>query len=144
MLTKASTRLANRLFKSKQLTKPGRIYRQEPGTVNQFGEPCPGQFVRHDVRLATAPLTGQQRMILEEGLREEEGRMFYIKGSDVTAVADLKNGDAIWDDGRFYRAANVQHWGGFASVIGLLPFTGVIHGPLVDFDPADFSEDDFN
>ena len=112
------------------LSENGRVYMQQEGARNASGEFAPGGFLRVNVRLITTPLTGEDRMILPEALREEEARRFFIQAADVEAIAPMKVGDALWHERRIYRAVRVNEWGGFRDVTAVLPFSGDIADAL--------------
>ena len=118
-----SHRLARRVLRSPQLTEPIRIYQQLAGNRNDVGEWVPGGFRRIDVRGVTTPISGQDRLLLSENLREEEIRRFMV-ADGVVSVSDTAEGDALYHDGRIYRAVMVRDWGGFRDIFATLPFSG--------------------
>ena len=129
MTTAIAERLATRIFASPNLTEPGRVYRQAAGSRNTHGEWVSGGFTRVDTQLATAPAggpglgSGITRLIEEAGLREVDTRWFCVK-VDADALTDVSEGDAIWHDGRLYRAEIVREWGSFREVVAVFPFSG--------------------
>ena len=125
MATRIASRVAARIFSSPSLVEDGRVYRQQAGAYNDYGEFEPGDFTRVDVRLVSVPLTGQERLILPEALRQVETRKFFIKQA-VESLGTLTQGDAIQHDSRNYRAEIVHEWGAFREVIASFPFSGDI------------------
>ena len=124
-MTLIANRLSARIFASASLTQPGRVYRQAAGARNEFGEFVPGGFSRTNVRLVSVPMSGAERLVLPENLREVETRKFYIAG-EVDAITDVTSGDALWTLDRFYRAEIVRDWAGYREVIASFPFSGDI------------------
>ena len=69
------------------------MLRSTEGHRNQYGEFVEGATQETPIRCPTVPITGQERLILPEGLRNEDTRKFYVLG-DVTGLHyGLADGD---------------------------------------------------
>ena len=60
---------------------------------NTYGEFVPGASVPTPMSLVSVPITGQERLILPEGLRNEDTRKFYVIGDIVGLHYGLADGD---------------------------------------------------
>ena len=122
MASASSQRLGARLLASPNLTEPAQLYRQLEGSRNDYGEFIPGGFLEQDVTVITAPMSGEERAILPEALRDLETRKFWVttpvENIDLTHVIA---GDAILWNNRAFRAAIVKEWGGFREVLATFP-----------------------
>ena len=105
------------------LTLAGVLWREVPGFRNEFGEFEPGGWTRQDVRLVSVPLSGEEREVLPEGLRETETRKFYL-GAAVNSIADMGAGDVLQLGATYYRAEVVRDWAGYREVIASFPVSG--------------------
>ena len=143
--TAIASRLAASILNSANFLEDGRLYRHLGSSRNEYGEPVSGPFVRYDVQLVTDPISGEERMALEEGLREEEVRKFWIKGQRVNAILGASNGDVIYWNGRIFRVVQVDQRGPFVEVMAVLPTDADIAAlsAEIDFDPADFALEDW-
>ena len=110
---------------SAAITEPGRLYRKFDGIRDEHGVFHPGAFQRINVRLTHIPITGQQRMTLEEALREQEVARFILSPA-VTSIGPASEGDAIYHERRVYRVHAASDWGGFRDLMTVLPFSGDI------------------
>ena len=144
MATRIASRVAARIFSSPSLVEDGRVYRQQAGSYNDYGEFEPGGYTRQDVKLVSWPFTGQDRMTLPEALREEEGRKFCVQPV-VDSISDTTQGDVLFHNNRPYRAQVVNDWGGFREVLAILPTDADITSIVTagDFDARDFDPNDF-
>ena len=118
MATAPGIRLGERLAHS-AFRETAMLVRQKPAGRNANGEWTPAERSAQSVNVATAPLTGRQRMALPEGLRGKELRNFWLV-ERVVAVLDAKSlsadGDVIEYGGQRWRARVSENWGGFYSV----------------------------
>ena len=69
------------------------LLRSTEGIRNQHGEFVEGASVATTVSLVTTPITGQERLILPEGLSNEDIRKFYVMGDVVGLHYGLADGD---------------------------------------------------
>lgn len=119
MTTTIAERLGARLLDS-AFTEGASLIRQSAGTRNQYGEFVPGATTTTAISLVTAPITGQERLALPEGLRDRNIRKFYLD-TEVQAVDEGdtgKDGDVIEYGGSQWRIRMVQPWGGFWEAMG--------------------------
>ncbi len=109
------------LFASPNLLESATLIHETAGMRNEYGEWVPGTTTQTTIPVITEPLTGEERLILPEALRETENRVFYVKDA-VEVVDDDNTGDVIEHNGRRYRAYNVEVWGaGYNRVLGVFP-----------------------
>ena len=117
MTTAIAQRLGRNLASS-AFAETATLIRQSAGMRNQYGEWIPGDPVSSSVTLVTAPLSGQQRQALPEGLRERNLRVFYL-AEKVNAVIEGSTGqtaDIIVYGGINWHARISEDWGGFYAV----------------------------
>lgn len=76
-------------------TEPGLLLRGTEGMRNIFGEWVEGFAIENATQLVQAPLTGQERLTVEEGLRDEDLRKFWMLGDIVALRYGLTDGDRI-------------------------------------------------
>ena len=90
------------------------------GSYNEFGEWQAGLPLETEAASASAPDTGQERDLGEEGSRIEGRRVFWFSpGVDVQLSGDGHTTDQIRHDGVLYRVVEVQHWrGSHVRVVG--------------------------
>ena len=69
------------------------LLRETEGHFNQYGEPVEGAAIETAVSLVHAPISGQQRLTLEEGLRDEDVRTFWLLGDHPSLRYGLTDGD---------------------------------------------------
>ena len=90
------------------------LRRQSPGGFNQFGEFEPGTVTETAVQVVTAPVSGEDRQVLPEGLRERNVRTFWLTEAVDAVVegSDGETGDQIVFDGVTYQVFQVDDWAG--------------------------------
>ena len=146
--TAISRRLGRRIFASPHLREAATIYRYQPSPYpdgrDDHGNFVPGGFIDYAVTLISAPLSGQERLILPEALRSVETRNFYLN-TPIEVLGDVLQGDVILYDDKLYRAEILNEWGGFRHVVGTYPTDADIDvtARMIDFDPADFAPEDW-
>ena len=116
----AARRAALRLTRSTD-TVAAVLRRQSAGSFNDFGEFVPGSVTEVPVRVVTAPISGEERQVLPEGIRLRDVRSFWLT-EPVTATAegtDGESGDQIEYDGATYRIFEVQDWAWFWECRGV-------------------------
>ena len=69
------------------------LLRETEGHYNQYGEWVEGAAVETAVSLVHAPISGQQRLTLEAGLRDEDVRTFWLLGDHPSLRYSLTDGD---------------------------------------------------
>ena len=84
----AASVLSHRSFQAAAL-----LLRQTEGYYNQYGEFVEGAAIETAVSLVHAPISGQQRLTLEEGLRDEDVRTFWLLGDHPSLRYGLTDGD---------------------------------------------------
>ena len=92
-----------------------------PGGFSDFGEWEDGNpVVEVEVVCASAPDTGQERDLGEEGARIEGRRFFwFLPQVDVRLAGDGHTTDNIKHDGVLYRVVEVERWhGSHVRVVG--------------------------
>ena len=86
------------------------VLQETEGIFNQYGEFLSGALIETSLVLVSAPLVrneaGQYRMALEEGLRDESNRTFWIKGDFVPLRYGATDGDQFML-GELGRRANI-------------------------------------
>ena len=115
----AARRAALRIARSTD-TVAAVLRRQSAGSFNEFGEFVPGTIVDVDVDLVTAPITGEDRQTLPEGIRLRNVRSFWLRESVTAAVeGDTgQTGDRIVLDGVTYQIFELADWDGFVECQG--------------------------
>ena len=58
--------------------EPAILLRPTEGFFNDFGEFVPGAAVENIVSLVSAPASGQERLVLPEGIRDMDVRKFWV------------------------------------------------------------------
>lgn len=118
----ASVRTANRVLRSAAFVESATLIHQTQGDHNEYGEWEPGQAVATDVDLVTVPLTGQERQLLPEGLRERNVRRFYTLNVVAAIKPGISDGDLIlFNSSKFYRIVDVRNWTGYREVVAVEP-----------------------
>ena len=84
----ATSVLGHRSFQAAAL-----LLRETEGHYNQYGEWVEGAAVETAVSLVHAPISGQQRLTLEAGLRDEDVRTFWLLGDHPSLRYSLTDGD---------------------------------------------------
>ena len=101
------------------MLESAQLEHQEDGTRNAHGVFIPAAPTITTISCVTAPVDGQEREILPAGLRSEELRTFWIKGT-VQGVDDLHDADVIAYRGGRFRAERIESWGdGFSEVLAV-------------------------
>ena len=111
-------RLARRVLRSPAFVEDAVWIAREPDTRNRFGEIVPGAVTETAIRLASAPLDGEEALRLPEGIRPEETLTFWTREAVSNAVESESAGDSIRYDGAEYRIFTVKDWGGFRELQG--------------------------
>lgn len=132
--------------------------RATEGHRNQYGEWVAGADIETAVNLVEVPITGQERLTLEEGLRDEDVRTFYVQGDVAALRAGLTDGDRFVLGGlgasqnRFdgtdrqtaerardtYATANPLWFGGYqSSVAALIQLRGFGENVYERYDATD-------
>ena len=72
------------------------------------------------IQIVTSPLSGDDRLLLPEGLRSVETRQFITRAAVASVNLDSgTDADTLLYGGQRYRAVQVKAWGeGFFEVIG--------------------------
>jgi len=119
-MTVAAQRVARRLARS-PFRRPAVLRRQTPGHRNDRGRFVPGKVVDIAVMAVTAPLGGEERQVLPEGLRERDVRSFWLteRVDAVRQGSTGTGGDQIVYDGVTYQLFQVQAWGGWYECVGV-------------------------
>ena len=121
MTSRVAARAARRVLRSPHLTEAAVLLIQQPGSRNEYGEWMPGSTTDVPVRLVTAPLNGDERAALPEGLRERDVRKFWTAADASAIVAGESEGDIVRHDSIEYRAIQVEDWGGFREILAVRP-----------------------
>ena len=91
------------------------------GSRNDYGEYVEGTITQTDIKVVTAPLSGEERAILPEGLREIETRKFWLR-ENIEVIDDDHIGDKIEYLGKQYRMVGVDQWGDrYVEALGKFP-----------------------
>ena len=69
------------------------ILRSTEGHRNLHGEFIPGATIETPANLVSTPISGQERLVVPEGLRDEDVRTFYVLGDIVGLHYGLADGD---------------------------------------------------
>ena len=77
--------LAADVLADPNFVEPAILLRPTEGFFNDFGEFVPGAAVENIVSLVSAPASGQERLVLPEGVRDMDVRKFWI-ANDVFAL----------------------------------------------------------
>ena len=96
------------------------------GSYNEFGEWQAGLPLETEAACASAPDTGQERDLGEEGARIDGPAAVLVlpQGLTVQLSGDGHTTDQIKHDGVLYRVVEVQHWrGSHARVVGSAGWT---------------------
>ena len=102
-------RLAGLLLRpGSRLIEPAVIVQEGPGDYNDRGEFVPGPITRLDIVVVTAPLSGEERLLLPEGLRSEETRTFWTR-ENVQAQRPAADGDIIEYAMQRFRRSLLKH-----------------------------------
>ena len=119
------SRMASILFRpGNQMTEEVELIHTTASAFPQgrdaHGNPVAGPSITTAIEVVSAPLDGDERLVLPEGLRSEEVRNFWTKAA--VASLDLESGqdaDIIRYQGSRYRAERVAKWGtDFVQVLG--------------------------
>ena len=88
------------------------------GFFNDFGEFEEGSETRDDFQTITAPISGEERLALPEGIRDEETRHFWTN-ADIRGLTDDSDSDVIAYLSEDWRVDVLQDWGGFLEIVGV-------------------------
>ena len=119
MASLVSQRVGRRVMRRRNLRETARLLRQTDGSRDEFGEFVKGMEEAIDVEVVTAPITGRDRQVLPEGLRDRDLRTFWLQET-VEAVeegTDGHGGDRIEYDGSTWQVMLVENWGGFSQAV---------------------------
>ncbi len=113
-------RIVRTMFRpNSPMLESAQLEHQEDGTRNAHGVFLPAAPTITKISVVTAPISGEEREILPVGLRSEELRTFWVKGT-VQGVDDLHDADVIAYRGGRFRAERIEAWGdGFSEVLGV-------------------------
>ena len=81
------------------------LLRTMEGSRNEFGEYVPGGEERVPFQGASAPVTGEARLALPEGLRNKDVRTFW-------GAKEIRLSDTIEYAGSTFEVFDAQNWGG--------------------------------
>ena len=119
-MTMTTPRVARRLARS-PFRCPAVLRRQTAGQRNDYGEFVPGAVVEVDVDVVSVPLSGEERQVLPEGLRERNVRTLWTTET-VAAVVEGQtgnSGDHIVFEGATYQVVEVRAWRGWYEAMGV-------------------------
>ena len=85
--------LANTVLVDAAFVENGLVLQETEGIYNNFGEYQAGSTIETDVIFVQAPISGHDRLVLEEGLRDEDLRTFWIRGDFVALRYGATEGD---------------------------------------------------
>ena len=74
---------------------PATHVQQTEGQRNQYGEWVEGTPVETTVDLVSAPVTGQERLVLPEAIRDEDVRTFWLRGDHPSLRYGISDGDLL-------------------------------------------------
>lgn len=119
MTNQITKRLGQRVLSSQRFRESAKLHRQTAGTRDNFGEFVPGTATVIDVQVVSAPITGRERLVLPEGLRERDVRKFWLREPVVAVLegSDGHQGDQIEYDGDIWQAKIAHDWGGFVEAV---------------------------
>ena len=91
-----------------------------PDGRDPHGTHVDGPTTTTTIQVVTAPLSGEERLLLPEALRSVETRQFITKATVASIDPDTgQNEDVLTYGGQRYRAVQVKAWGsGFFEVVG--------------------------
>ena len=124
-MTMTVPRVARRLARS-PFRCPAVLRRQSAGSFNQYGEFEPGQVVEVAVNVVSAPIDGEERRVLPEGLRERDVRTFWTAEplDPVQEGNSGQTGDRIVLSGVEYLIVASKAWdGGWYEAMGVAQVT---------------------
>ena len=120
-MSQISRATAYDILRLPELTESAIIKRRARGDRSERGIWEPGVMTSTPIRVVTAPLEGDQRAVLPEGIREEDVRSFWTLAAVDAIKADEKDGDIIEHNSISYRAIQVDDWIGFRAVLAVRP-----------------------
>ena len=127
-------RLERRLL-STRFAEKATLLSRGPGQYNDYGEFVEGAETQTAISVVSVPLNGEERLVLEEGLRNSESRRFWTTSpvNFVTGEQDATQSDSdlILYKNEFFRVTRVEDWsGGFVEILGVkLEVEDVLTGP---------------
>ncbi|MCY3553735.1 MAG: hypothetical protein OXH56_00290 [Gemmatimonadetes bacterium] len=109
-------------LRSSYLTEAAVIVKTADGDRNEHGEWVPGAETETQILVVTAPVTGEDREQLPEGLRLSEARKFWtLESSDAVREGEA-DGDVVRypaENGTEYRVIMVDDWGAFRELMAI-------------------------
>ena len=120
-MTSAVAQSVASTLRSGNLTESAVIVRQAAGARNEHGEWVPGTATETTIRVVTAPVTGEERDQLPEGLREKNVRKFWTSHPADAIRAGQADGDVVRHGGNEYRVVMVDDWGSFRELTTVQP-----------------------
>ena len=108
-------------FDVPELLEDAVLIRQAPGRYDDDGIWVSGNPTEIDIQVVAAPMSGEDREVLPEGIREKDVRNFWFLEEAEAVVPGASGGDAIRYGGDFWRIVTVKDWGGFREAVGVRP-----------------------
>ena len=102
-------------------TEDAVLIKHAAGTRTQRGRFVEGAESQTDILVTSAPMSGSQRDLLPEGLRELESRMFWTTANAESIVAGESDGDFIRYDNTDYQIIMLDEWGAFRQMSTVKP-----------------------
>lgn len=106
------------------MAETAELIRREPSPYpdgrDAHGNYVPGKQTTRKIRVISAPLTGEQRLILPAGLRSVESRNFWTDET-LQGLTDKADADQLKYDGKLYRVTILEDWDGFFQATGTAP-----------------------
>lgn len=113
-------RLASRVLLSPRLSEKATLITYAAGDYNSYGEWEDGAKTETSIDVVTAPLSGQERQNLPEGLRERAVRKFWTSAT-ASITPGQTQGTQIRYRNTLYRVVGMQDWRGFREIMAVRP-----------------------
>lgn len=123
-MSSAISQSVSQALRSSNLTEAAVIVSLASGDRNEHGEWVPGAKTETQILVVTAPVTGEDRDQLPEGLRLSEARKFWTREAAASVRPGATDGDLVRypaTNGTEYRIVMVDDWGAFRELTAVRP-----------------------
>ena len=111
-----------------EMLEPAVLSKRGRSIIDGGGNQTYGPEVREDIEVVSVPISGQDRDLAPEGVRERDMRKFWTTANVSSIHAHEKDGDFILYGGKSWRVYQAQQWDAFSvlSTVATVDYIGDI------------------